>query len=47
MTDLHQALGLDEPVRMADYLRITELVSPIAEADDRLLDWKGVRRNQD
>jgi hypothetical protein len=32
MTDLHQALGLDEPVRMADYLRITELVSPIAEA---------------
>jgi hypothetical protein len=32
MTDLHQALGLDDPSRLAVYRRTTELVSPIAEA---------------
>jgi hypothetical protein len=32
MTDLHQALGLDDPGRMAIYRRTAELVSPIAEA---------------
>jgi hypothetical protein len=32
MTDLHQALRLDDPNRLAVYRRTTELVSPIAEA---------------
>ena len=32
MTDLHNALGLDDPARMAIYKRTSELVTPIAEA---------------
>jgi hypothetical protein len=32
MTDLHQALGLDDPNRMAAYRRTAELVPPIAAA---------------
>jgi hypothetical protein len=32
MTDLHKALGLDDPGRLAIYRRTVELVAPIAEA---------------
>jgi hypothetical protein len=31
MTDLHQALGLNDPGRMAVYRRTAGLISPIAE----------------